>query len=198
MIGYIKGKLAHKSPTFVYLETGGIGYYVHISLQTFGKIQDLEETILYTSLIVREDSQTLYGFADEEEKIIFNHLLTVSGVGPNTARVILSYLTTDQVRGAILTDRPDAFNSVKGVGPKTAQKIILDLKDKIFKTGDTSVPADFLSTQGNTTADEALSALVALGFVKPKAKAAIEKITVDKTKNFTVEQLIKEALKQMS
>jgi len=198
MIGYIKGKLTFKSPVYVYIEAGGIGYQVNISLQTYGRIEKLDETTLYTSLIIREDSHTLYGFFDEFEKTIFNHLISVSGVGPNTARIILSSLSSGDVRTAILTDRPDAFNKVKGVGPKTAQKIILDLKDKLLKMDDIDLSTDFLTEPSNTVKDEALSALVALGFIKPKAKSAINKAAGDAQGELTVEELIKSSLKLLS
>jgi len=198
MIGYIRGKLTFKSPVYVYIEAGGIGYQVHISLQTYSKIEKLEEATLFTTLIVREDSHTLYGFFDEYEKTIFNHLISVSGIGPNTGRIILSSLSSSDVRTAILTDRPDAFNKVKGVGPKTAQKIILDLKDKLMKIDDTDISSDFLSVSSNTVKDEALSALVALGFLKPKAKNAINKVASEAKGDLTVEDLIKSSLKLLS
>ena len=198
MIGYIHGTLTFISPTYVYLETSGVGYLIHISLQTYSKIEKQDKAKLYTSLIVREDSHTLYGFADELEKVIFNHLISVSGVGPNTGRVILSAMTSEEVRGAILTDRPDAFKKVKGVGPKTAQKIILDLKDKMLKIDDLPDIPEFLVPQGNTAADEALSALVALGFVRAKAKATVDKILKESKEDFAVEELIRAALKLLS
>lgn len=198
MIGYIKGKLTFKSPTYVYIETGGVGYVVHISLQTYSKIESKEEAMLFTSLIVREDSHTLYGFFDEVEKTIFNHLISVSGVGPNTGRVILSTLSSSDVRNAILTDRPDAFKIVKGVGPKTAQKIILDLKDKLIKMDDIGSDGEFLQTQGNTAKDEALSALVALGFIRQKARTVIDKIAKEATTELSVEEIIKASLKLLS
>lgn len=198
MIGYIKGKLTLKTPTHVYIEASGVGYLVHISLYTFSKIEALEDAILYTSLIVREDSQTLYGFYDEVEKEIFNHLISVSGVGPNTGRVILSSMSTSEIRAAILTDRPDVLNKVKGVGPKTAKKIILDLKDKFIKLADTDDVNEILAPSGNTTRNEALSALVALGFNKQRAGKAIDKIMGGASETHTVEELIKLALGQMS
>ncbi len=198
MIGYIRGKLTLKTPTHVYIEANGVGYFVHISQQTYSKIEAKDEALLYTSLIVREDSQTLYGFYDEVEKEIFNHLISVSGIGPNTGRVILSSMTSSEIRSAILTDRPEIFNKVKGVGPKTAKKIILDLKDKLLKMGDIEDGGDIISAGGNTAKNEALSALVALGFNKQRAGKALDKVLQDATGDISVEELIKLALGQMS
>lgn len=196
MIGYIRGKLTLKLPTHVYLETQGIGYHIHITLQTYGRIEHLEEACLYTVLIVREDSHTLYGFFSEEEKQVFQHLLSVSGVGSNTARIILSTLSVEDIRHAILTDHPEAFRSVKGVGPKTAKQIILDLKDKMLKTQDGA--PEILNRGNNTVREEALSALVALGFVRQKAAVVLARLEKEHPEYTSVEQLIKAALGQLA
>ena len=132
MYAYIEGKYVFKSPTTVYIDVGGVAYVIHISLNTYSRIESAESGRLYTHLHVKEDAHTLYGFADEEEKNLFVLLLSVSGIGPNTARIILSSMVPIEVRTAILTDNDLAFKKVKGVGPKTAKRLILDLKDKII------------------------------------------------------------------
>lgn len=196
MIAYLKGKLTFKSPTFVLVECNGVGYQVFISLQTFSKIEQIEDTLLHTVQVIKEDSHSLFGFFDQEEKEYFQYLLTVSGVGANTARIILSTMTTTEVKSAILMDQPEAFKRVKGVGPKTAKQIILDLKDKLMKAGDGGV--EFVPVKGNIAIDEALSALIALGFVRQKASQVLLKIQKEQSEIQTVEQMIKAALNQMS
>ena len=131
MIAYLEGKLTYKSPTCVYLDIGGKAYDVQISLNTYAVIEQMDQVKLYTQLIVREDAHTLFGFVKEDERDLFNQLISVSGVGPNTARMILSYMTAAETAQAILHDDVVAFKKVKGVGPKTAKRIILDLKDKM-------------------------------------------------------------------
>lgn len=196
MISYIKGAITHKSPTHIIVEAGSIGYHVNISLHTFAKIESLETAHIFTHLIVKEDSQTLYGFAEEIERSIFILLLSVSGIGPNTARIILSSMTPEETRVAILSENVPAFNKVKGVGPKTAKRIILDLKDKVIKdSGESQVISN---TQNNTLRDEALSALVALGFTKIHVQKALNKILSEQPEVLTIEELIKLALKQLS
>ena len=196
LIAYIQGKITFKSPAFIYVETNGIGYHINISIHTYAKIEKLEEVKIFTYFHVKEDGQSLYGFYDEVEKQIFIHLLSVSGIGPNTARVILSYMGPDEVRVAILQENVAALNSVKGIGPKTAKRIILDLKDKMIKdTGETPV---IVEENYNTMREEALSALIALGF----PKASIQKSLNQAIKNYpgtvSVEELIRNVLKQMS
>ncbi len=195
MYAYIQGKLTSKSPTSVVLETGGIGFDINISLQTYSKIEQLSEARLYIHHIQREDVQALFGFFEEEEKQFFGLLLSVSGVGPNTARIILSSLTTREVQNGILSNDVQMFKRVKGVGPKTAQRIIIDLKDKVAKNSGDEIIS--LGGQDNTVYDEALSALIALGFARPKASGALLKLS--KSGNIdTAEELIKSALKLLA
>ena len=196
MIAYIKGEITFKSPTFIVIEAGGIGYGAHISLFTYSKIEHQEKTTLYTYVHYKEDSQNLYGFADLEERKLFKHLISVSGVGPSTGQVVLSSLTPDQVSQAILSEDERVFSSVKGIGPKTAKRIILDLKDKIGKMSSTKV----LTFQGkdNTSREEALSALVALGFNRSQAQKTIIELMKTGDQDWKVEDLIKESLRKLS
>jgi Holliday junction DNA helicase RuvA len=196
MYAYIKGKLAAKFPTHVVLETGGVGYHLHISLNTFSKIEHLNEACLQVALIVKEDSHTLFGFFDEDEKQLFLLLIGVSGVGSNTARIILSGMSTEEVRQAILSDQPAAFQRVKGIGPKTAKQIILDLKNKIEKNS--ALLPEFTISVDNKAVDEALSALLALGFQRPKASGVIQALRKSNPELQNAEQLIRAALSQLT
>ncbi len=191
MYEFLQGVLTEKNPTYVVLENNGIGYLVNISLNTFSKIKDLQKTKLYTHFYVREDAQILYGFADEMERELFRFLLSVSGVGASTARLILSSLTTEEVHTAIVLEQSSVLQSVKGVGGKTAQRIVIDLKDKLMKAGIEHEKVDF---SHNTLKDEALSGLLILGFNKNSAEKAINRI-LQKDSVTNVEGLIKEALK---
>lgn len=194
MIAYIKGAITFKSPTFILVETGGVGYRVNISLQTYTQIEKLETVKILTYFHVKEDSQTLYGFAEDAERKLFIHLISVSGIGPSTAQVMLSGMTVDEARAAIIGEDVLAFKKVKGIGPKTAKRIILDLKDKIMKDGG-DTPLN-LPAVNNTVRDEALSALIALGYNKIKVQKVLNKIL--KQKSFDkVEDLIREGLKQL-
>lgn len=196
MIAYIRGKFTFKSPTEVISEAQGIGYQIHISLNTFGQIKDKEDGLLYTHLHIKEDAHTLYGFADRLEKQMFQHLISVSGVGPSTAQVVLSSLTPDQVSMAILSEDERTFGRVKGIGPKTAKRIIIDLKDKVGK-----VEAGRVLTytgQNNTNVDEALSALVALGFNRSQAQKALNELLNKEQKDWSVEALVKEGLRKLA
>ena len=196
MISYIKGLIAFKNPAYIIVETGGIGYHVNISLNTYTQIEKLEHVKILTHLHVKEDSHTLYGFADEAERSIFRNLLSVSGIGTNTARILLSSMTADEVRAAIVGEDVLAFKKVKGVGPKTAKRVILDLKDKIMKeSGDTPLS---ITPKDNTIRNEALSALVALGFAKIRVQKTLNKILSEQAEVNSVEDLIKNALKQLS
>ncbi|MEE4259217.1 MAG: Holliday junction branch migration protein RuvA [Bacteroidales bacterium] len=191
MYEFLQGVLTEKNPTYVVLENNGIGYLVNISLNTFSKIKDLERTKLFTHFYVREDAQILYGFADEVERELFRFLLSVSGVGASTARLILSSLTTEEVYAAITQEKSSVLQSVKGVGGKTAQRIVIDLKDKLVKAG---IELEKVGFSHNTLKDEALSGLLILGFNKSSAEKAINKI-LQKDSVTHVEGLIKEALK---
>lgn len=196
MIAYLSGKLTHISPTNVYLDIGGIAYDVQISMNTFEVLKGKEEIKLYTHLIVREDAHSLYGFHNQEEKDLFVKLISVSGIGPNTGRVILSFMTPSDVRSAILSDNVVAFKKVKGVGPKTAQRIILDLKDKIAKEG---LAVEGISNNpSNAIREEAVSALVALGFQKSQVNKLVDKVLSSNSAIDQVETLIKSVLRQLS
>ncbi len=191
MYDYISGKLVEKSPTRVIIDNQGIGYVVNISLNTFGKIKDKEAIKLFVHFVVREDAQIFYGFADDNERKLFRALISVSGVGASTARLVLSSLTTDEAFSAITSGDAGVLQSVKGIGGKTAQRIVVDLKDKLLKAGITGDKVDF---SHNTLKDEALSGLLILGFNKSVASKAIEKV-MKQTAVESVEALIKEALK---
>ena len=193
MYEYFNGKLAYKAPTHVIIDVSGIGYYVHISLYTFSQIKDQENCKLFISLQVREDSHTLYGFASEGEKKLFENLISVSGIGPNTGRMILSSNTPDEIQSAIANGQVALIQKIKGIGPKTAQRLILELQDKLKKQG-----GDALSTaiQSQSIPDEALSALVMLGFNKVAAEKVLN--TILKTESgLSVEAMIKLALKRL-
>ena len=196
MIAFIRGSIQHKNPAFIYVETHGVGYHLHISLNTYSKIEKLDEVMIYTYLHVKEDSQTLYGFYDEDEKRVFLLLLSVSGIGPNTARVILSYMSAGEVKQAILREDVASFNKVKGVGPKTAKRLILDLKDKVLKGGDT---VDLENNNArNSASEEALAALMALGFQKNSVEKVLLGAYAELGTECQAEDLIKFVLKKLS
>lgn len=191
MYEFISGKLAEKKPTFVVVEVSGVGYFINITLNTYSKIKDLSEAKLFTHFYVREDAQILYGFAEESERELFRYLLSVSGVGASTARLILSSLTSGEVYEAITQGQATILQSVKGVGTKTAQRIVIDLRDKLAKAGIELEKVDF---SHNTLRDEALSGLLILGFNRSTADKAVNRILKQGSAN-SVEELIKEALK---
>lgn len=196
MIAYLEGKLTFKSPTSVHLDVGGIAYVVNISLHTFSQIENEETAKLYTQLIVRETEHSLYGFRDMTEKDLFSKLVTVKGIGPNTARVILSYLTPEETKSAILQENIVAFKKVKGVGPKTAQQIILDLKNKIAKdTMETG--AKIPDSAPTSIREEAISALMALGFQRNPIAKVVDKVMSENPDMDQVENLIKTILRQL-
>lgn len=197
MIAYIKGEITLKNPTFLIVETGGIGYMIHISLYTYSQIEKLENTRILTHMHIKEDSHTLYGFSDEQERSLFRHLISVSGIGPGTAQIILSGMNPDDIRAAIIGERDDAFRSVKGIGPKTAKRLILDLKDKLSKDGGETTPLT-LSPADNTIREEALSALVALGFNRIAVQKTLNQILKQQPAIGSVEPLIKLALRELS
>ncbi len=194
MITHIKGKLIKKTPTHVVIDVNGIGYEVKISLQTSSLISE-ENCQLFTHLSIKEDSHTLYGFYEENERSLFRHLISVSGVGPSTAQVILSTYNSEEIIQHITTADVKAIQSVKGIGAKSAQRIIIDLKDKVAK-GITTSDLIFENTD-NRIKDEALSALMALGFAKKLAENKIEKVLRNKPEISGVEELVKTALSQM-
>lgn len=192
MYSYIEGKLVEKNLTNVVIESNGIGYLINISLNTYSLLGDEEKCKLYTHFIVREDAQLLYGFAEEEERKLFRHLISVSGVGANTARLILSSLSPNELYEAIIGNNVPVLQSIKGIGSKTAQRIIVDLRDKLEKE---EIPTEKLGIQHNTKKDEALSGLIILGFNKNSAEKALNRILQTENKDLSVEQLIKSALK---
>ena len=193
MITHIKGKLVEKNPTYAIVDCNGVGYFLHISVNTFGKIPDQESVFLYTHLSIKEDSNTLYGFANKLEREVFKLLISVSGVGPSTARIMLSSMVPEQIQQAIATDDVATIQSVKGIGAKTAQRLIIDLKDKILKTY--QIDEDFAATN-NTIKDEALSALEVLGFSRKQVEKLIQKL-IQETPDTTLENIIKQALKNL-
>lgn len=193
MITHIQGKLVEKNPTDVVIDCNGVGYMLNISLHTFSQIPDQEFLKLYTHLQVREDAHTLYGFASTTERELFRLLISVSGIGANTARTMLSSLTPKQIREGIATEDVALIKSIKGIGIKTAQLVIIDLKDKILKIYDID---EVSVTQSNTNKDEALSALEVLGFAKKQAEKVIDKI-VKVEPEANVETIIKLALKNL-
>jgi Holliday junction DNA helicase RuvA len=196
MIAFIKGPVSECLPTHVIVEAAGVGYLAHISLNTYARINGQKEIKLLTHLITREDGQSLYGFAQDEERQLFIHLISVSGVGPNTARIILSSLEPAAVRQAIIAGDDGSFKRVKGIGPKTAQRIIVDLKDKLVKDmGFTPVTMDPYKPNLRT---EAQAALMALGFARPQVETAIQKIRQEQLEGMDLEQIIKEALKNLA
>ena len=193
MITHIKGKLIEKTPTYVVIDCNGIGYKLNISLQTFSSIKE-ENCMLFTHLSVKEDSHTLYGFSDEDERALFRGLISVSGVGPSTAQVVLSTFSPNETRQYIITADVAALQSVKGIGAKTAQRIIIDLKDKLGKGITTT---DIPLYQDNDLRMQALSALVALGFSKKVAEQKVDKTLRNSPEDLSVEALVKSALSQM-
>ncbi|WP_273565776.1 Holliday junction branch migration protein RuvA [Maribacter halichondriae] len=193
MIHHLKGKLVEKYPTHVIIECSGVGYFVNISLNTFSKIQDAESISLFTHLQVKEDSHTLFGFAEKSEREIFRLLLSVSGIGSSTARTMLSSLSPSEIRDAIANGNAPTIQAIKGIGAKTAQRVILDLRDKILKVYD----IDEVSTNSNNTnKDEALSALEVLGFARRQAENAVDKV-LRQDSSLSVENIIKLALKNL-
>ena len=195
MIEYIEGRIVEKNPAFVVIDCGGIGYFINISLNTFIFVKDAEKAKLFTHQVIREDMHLLYGFFDNNERKVFRHLISVSGVGPNTARMILSSLTYIDVQKTILSNNVSVLQSVKGIGAKTAQRIIVDLKDKIGKT-EMSADGVIIPVFDNVR-DEAILALAMLGFNKSASEKAIDKIIGSQTIKLTVEELIKQALKNL-
>lgn len=195
MIYHIEGKLVEKTPTYAVIDAAGVGYIMQISLNTFSKITDSATCKLYTEeLYVRDDMPRFYGFADVAERNLFRQLVSVSGVGGTSALLMLSSLSALEIQQAIVTGNVAVIKSVKGIGEKTAQRVIVDLKDKMGKT---DVSSGFLIASNNTLKEEALSALVMLGFNKLMADKALDKIIRAEGTGQTVEQLIKSALKNL-
>ncbi|AWX45114.1 DNA helicase [Flagellimonas maritima] len=193
MITHLNGKLVEKNPTYIIVECSGIGYFLNISLHTFSQLKDEENIHIFTHLQVKEDSHTLFGFAEKSEREIFRLLISVSGIGSSTARTMLSSLSPAQVRDAIANGDVPSIQAIKGIGAKTAQRVILDLKDKILKVYD----IDEVSYKSNNTSkEEALSALEVLGFVRRQSEKVVDKV-LSGDPTLSVENIIKLALKNL-
>ncbi|RZL17515.1 MAG: Holliday junction branch migration protein RuvA [Pedobacter sp.] len=194
MYDYIDGKLTFKCPAYIVVEAGGVGYHINISLNTFSFLDKEERCKIYVWLHVKEDAHTLYGFAEEGERRLFLHLISVSGIGPNTGRMMLSSITPVEIQQAIINGDVNLIQRIKGIGAKTAQRLILELQDKLKKGADGSLIS---APKHNTAKDEALSALIMLGFAKATAEKALETVIKNTTGEQSVEQLIKQALKNL-
>jgi Holliday junction DNA helicase RuvA len=194
MIHHINGRLIEKSPTHAIIEAGGVGYFINISLITFSKLKDTESCMLFTYLSIKEDAHTLFGFAEKSEREIFKKLISVNGVGATTARIMLSSLTSDEITAAIISGDVETLKSVKGIGIKSAQRIIVDLKDKFGRID--GLEQNILTFNNNTHRDEALSALLALGFTKNAVEKVLNKV-LKAQPDLDVEGLIKGALKNL-
>lgn len=193
MITQIRGRLVEKNPTEVVVDCNGVGYLLHISLNTFAGLPSDENVVLYTHLSIREDAHTLFGFITKTEREVFKLLISVSGVGPSIARTMLSSMTSEEIQQAIASGNVDVIQSVKGIGAKTAQRVIVDLKDKIMKTYDMSEVS--LHTN-NTHRDEALSALEVLGFNRKQSEKIVNNI-VKENPDASIEKIIKLSLKSL-
>ncbi len=189
MITHLNGRLVEKNPTNVVIECSGVGYNVLISLHSFSQIGKEESLRLFTRFIVREDAQLLYGFVTKEERVVFDLLISVSGIGPNTAMIMLSSLSPEEVASAIISEDVKIIQSVKGIGLKTAQRVIIDLKDKMLKL---DLGTENVTVQNNTIRFDALNALISLGFDKKAAEKAVDKVAQPED---TVEKIIKDALR---
>ena len=192
MYEFIKGKLVERNPGYAVVESNGIGYLLSISLHTYSKLTEDEQCILFTHLVVREDALSLFGFADTQERELFRLLISVSGVGANTARMILSSVVPAEISQAIVSGNASLLQSIKGIGSKTAQRIIIDLKDKLSKE---LIPHEKGGFVHNTKKEEALSGLIILGFQKMVAEKALNKVIEIKGSALSVEELIRNALK---
>ncbi len=196
MIAYLDGKLAYKEASYVLIDVAGVGYEVHTSLQTYSTLPASNERVkLFTHHHVREDAQTLFGFATTDEKALFLDLVSVSGIGPNTALGMLSAMPPGEIRTAIVSENVKVVQSIKGIGPKTAQRVILELKDKMRRAGVVSDGGPTYRQTTNPVREEALAALVALGFQKAAAEKSVDDILTRMGNTITVEDLIRQALR---
>ena len=195
MIAFLKGKLIHKDPTFVVIEVNGVGYHVHISLQTYSEIKDQENILLFTHLNVREDAHILFGFSKETERKMFQLLISVNGVGPSTAIVMLSYMNVEELKSAIVHDDAVTLQRIKGIGGKTAQRVIIELKDKLKKDAYEEIIPAGTGVRHNTLRAEALSALITLGINKSAAEKSVDGVLKKSGNTLTLEDLVKQALR---
>ncbi len=191
MYNYISGKLVENTPSYAVIDNNGIGFFINISVNTYSKLENKTDVKLFIHHVIREDANLLYGFFDTIEREMFELLISVSGVGANTARVILSSLTVDDIRSAIMGGQVEVLKSIKGIGAKSAQRIIVDLRDKVGKV---DAEIQIFDKKDNTIKQEALSALVMLGFNKKQVEKIIDKI-LKTNKELTVEELVRESLK---
>jgi Holliday junction DNA helicase RuvA len=192
MIAFLRGKFVKKTPSYVHVDVNGVGYEVQISLNTYSRLQDQQEGTLVTHLIVREDAHILYGFSDSQEKEMFLQLIAISGIGSNTARVMLSYMKPDDLSRAIVQGNVKVLESIKGIGKKTAERIVVELRDKLAKHPIES-SLNISTTKGNTLQSDALNALIALGINRQAADMAIQKV-LEADPGAGVELLIKKSL----
>lgn len=192
MIAFLSGDFVKKTPSYVYINVNGVGYDVQISLNTYSRIQELEKGMLQTHLIVREDAHVLFGFFDQTEKEMFLQLIAISGIGANTARVMLSYMKPDELSRAIVQGNSKALENIKGIGRKTAERIVVELRDKLARQP-IEVDSNISSFKNNTLQSDALNALIALGINRQAADQAIQKVLAQDP-GVGVELLIKKAL----
>ncbi len=193
MFEYIKGSIAALKPSHIILEANSVGYFIHISLNTYTQLSGRESVKLFIHQVIREDAHLLYGFSTETERELFRMLISVNGIGSNTAIMMFSSLSPEEIRNAILNENVNLLKSVKGIGIKTAQRVIIDLKDKVVKS---PIGEQIVNTTDNTLRNEALSALVMLGFMKKPAEKELDKILAAQP-NLSVENVIKLALKSL-
>jgi len=191
MIAYLKGDFVHKTPAWVHVEVNGVGYEVQISLNTFSQIQSLDKGILHTLLIIREDAHLLYGFFDKAEKEMFQQITSVSGIGASTARIMLSYMKPAELARAIVQGDVRTLESIKGIGKKTAERLVLELKDKLNRT---TPESNISPMKNNTLQQDALNALTALGINRTAAEQALQK-TLNTNPDLPVEELVKKTLR---
>jgi len=196
MFAYLKGSFVKKTPAAVIVDVGGVGYDVQISLNTYSKIQDLENGILQTHLLVREDAQILYGFFDSSEKELFQMLISVSGIGAGTARVMLSFMKPEEISRAIVQGNTRLLESIKGIGRKTAERVVLELRDKLSKQPLETTDTNISTWKGNSLGADALDALIALGISRQAADAAVQKV-LKSEEGLGVEAVIKKALQSL-
>ena len=195
MIAFLKGKLVHRDPTFVIVDVQGVGYQLQISLQTFSEIKEQENVMLHTHLNIREDAHVLFGFSSQAEKKLFQQLISVSGVGPSTAIIMLSYMNSNELKSAIVREDAASLQAIKGIGGKTAQRVIIELRDKLKKESwEETQPAISLGLH-NTMRNEALSALLTLGLPKAAAEKSVDTVLRKSGNTITLEDLVKQALK---